>query len=56
MRSRVMRSTHTYVELEVSPAAWREIREKLEAAGYQHTFVDERTTDMHGIAVVPEKE
>lgn len=43
--------THTYVELEISPAAFCEIREKLEAAGYEHAFMDDATIDMHGIAV-----
>ncbi len=46
--------THTYVELEISPAAFTEIREKLEDAGYQHAFMDEATIDMHGIAVTLE--
>jgi hypothetical protein len=45
-------STHTFVELEISPAAWQEIAEKLRAAGYDHAFADDRTIDMHGIALV----
>jgi hypothetical protein len=52
------RQTHTYVILELSPAAFAEIKEKLTAAGYQHTFQEDegRTViDMHGIAVAPEK-
>jgi len=52
------RQTHTYVVLELSPAAFGEIKEKLEAAGYQHAFDenDGRTIiDMHGIAVATPK-
>ena len=47
--------THTYVELELSPAAYDEIRQKLEEAGYKHAFIDEATIDMHGIAVIIER-
>jgi len=50
-----MRSTHTYVELEVTPHVFDEIRTKLEAAGYQHAFMgtEERPAiDMHGIGLV----
>ena len=50
-----MRSTHTYVELELSPAAYDEIRAKLAAAGYDHAFMDDKTIDMHGLAVVREE-
>lgn len=56
------RVTHTYVLLEVSEAAYEEIRAKLEAAGYQHVFHDNPDApaspriDMHGIALVPEVE
>jgi hypothetical protein len=45
------RQTHTFVELELSPAAYDEIRLKLERAGYQHAFIDHNTIDMHGLAV-----
>jgi hypothetical protein len=45
------RSTHTYAELEISPAAWQEIHDKLAAAGYQHAFMPGGAIDMHGIAV-----
>jgi hypothetical protein len=48
------RTTHTYVILEISDAAFQEIKEKLEKAGYQHAFHEDegRTViDMHGIAV-----
>lgn len=53
------RSTHTYVLLELSESAYEEIRQKLEAAGYQHAFHSNPDApaspriDMHGIAVVP---
>lgn len=49
-----MRTTHTYAILEISQAAYEEIKAKLEAAGYQHAFHDndgEIVIDMHGIAV-----
>ncbi len=54
-----MKSTRTYALLEVSPAAYAEIRAKLMAAGYEHAFhVDERgeAIDMHGIALSADKE
>jgi hypothetical protein len=50
------------VILPLSPAAYREIRAKLEGAGYAHAFLDvgtpEEVIDMHGLAVqrVPEEE
>jgi hypothetical protein len=47
--------THTYAVLEIGAAAFAEIKAKLEAASYQHTFHedDEHGTviDMHGIAL-----
>lgn len=47
-----IRQTHTYVELEISEGAFEEIKQKLEAAGYQHTFMEDGAViDMHGIAV-----
>lgn len=46
-----MRSTHTYVVLEISQDAYDEIRKKLEEAGYQHAFMKNGEIDMHGIAV-----
>jgi hypothetical protein len=49
-----MRSTHTYVVMELSPAAHAEIKAKMLAAGYQHA-IDGDTIDMHGIAVEPKK-
>lgn len=51
-----MRSTHTYVTLELSPQAFEEIRKKLEAARYQHAIIDQCTIDMHGLAVTREQE
>lgn len=42
--------THTYAVLEISESAHREIREKLEEAGYEHVFHDD-LIDMHGIAL-----
>ena len=49
--------SYTYVILEVSSAAYKEIKEKLEAAGYHHAFHDDRdgtVIDMHGIALKDE--
>lgn len=51
-------STHTYAVLAVSPAAYAEIRAKLAAAGYEHTFHvedGEEVIDMHGIALGKEQ-
>jgi hypothetical protein len=51
-----MRVTHTYVTLEISRAAFDEIKAKLEAADYQHAFNQDGTEiDMNGIAVTPEE-
>ena len=48
----LMRSTHTYAVLEISRAAFDEIKAHLEAAGYGQAFHDDGTIiDMHGIAV-----
>ena len=48
-----MKSTHTYAVLEISPAAFLEIADKLREAGYHHCFVEtgECVIDMHGIAL-----
>jgi len=52
------RSTHTYVVLKISPAAYNEISEALRAAGYDQAFMDDPhrdsdvpLIDMHGIAL-----
>jgi hypothetical protein len=45
---------HTYAILEIGQAAYAEIRDKLEVAGYQHAFHKDgsiEVIDMHGIAV-----
>ena len=50
--------TYTYAIVDVSSAAYREIRAKLEAAGYQHAFHEEDgvvVIDMHGIALREER-
>lgn len=51
-----LKSTHTFVELEVSEAAYEEIAAKLREAGYTHAFVgvdaDRLAIDMDGIALV----
>lgn len=46
-----MRTTHTYAELRVSEEAYDEIRALLEAAGYQHAFMEDGAIDMHGIGL-----
>ena len=46
--------THTYAILEVSSAAYQEIKEKLDAAGYGdlfHVCDGVAVIDMHGIAL-----
>lgn len=52
--------TYTYAILKVSPATYKEIKDKLENSGYQHAFHDDRdedgvVIDMHGIALSEEK-
>lgn len=51
----MIRSTHTYAVLDVSPEAYAEIRRRLEEAGYAHAFDDRNeggeVIDMHGIAL-----
>lgn len=45
---------YTYAILDVSPACYREIRAKLEEAGYGHAFHEndsDEVIDMHGIAL-----
>lgn len=51
-----VKSTHTFVELELSPAAYDEIANKLRAAGYDHAFMDGGAIDMHGIGVMRKTE
>jgi hypothetical protein len=52
-----MRQTHTHVTLQVSEAAFSEIREKLETAEYSHCFDYDKHSgevlviDMTGIAI-----
>jgi hypothetical protein len=46
--------THTYVVLDVSAAAYEEIKAKLAAAGYEDQFHEDDgkvLIDMHGIAI-----
>lgn len=47
-----MRSTYTFATLEVSAAAYLEIRAKLEEADYQHAIREDGAIDMHGIGLV----
>lgn len=51
----MIKQTHTFVDLALSPAAFDEIKEKLEQAGYHHVFMDlGKRINMAGIALVPE--
>lgn len=57
----MIRSTYTYAILEVSHAAYQEIKDKLAAAGYSDQFHDDGdedgvVIDMHGIALKDEGE
>lgn len=45
--------THTYVTLEISELAFKEIETKLKVAGYNHAF-DGNIIDMHGLALIQE--
>lgn len=45
--------TYTYAILEISAAAYQEIKQKLTDVGYEHAFHDD-VIDMHGIAVQAE--
>lgn len=47
----MIRSTYTYVIMELSPAAYDEIAQKMREAGYDHVFNEDGEIDMHGIAV-----
>lgn len=47
-----MRTTHTFVVLELSQASYNEIWHTLEAADYKHAIHADGTIDMHGLAVV----
>ena len=56
----MLRSTYTYVTLEVSPETYYEIYDKLAAAEYDHCFHESDSTgtpliDMHGLALVREE-
>ena len=51
-RQRRMRSTHTVATLEVSHAAYDEIRIRLEKEGYGHTIQHDGTIDLTGIGLV----
>lgn len=43
--------THTFVELELSRAAYDEIAAKLREAGYDHAFMEDGAIDMHGMGI-----
>lgn len=46
-----IRTTHTLVDLPITPRAFNEIATALRAAGYSHAFLDGGRVDMTGIAV-----
>lgn len=48
--------TRTYAILEVSPAAYAEIRGALEQAGYARSAFHDDVVDMHGIAIKARKQ
>lgn len=50
--------TYAYAILHVSQATYDEIRQKLDAAGYQHAFHKDgeaETIDMHGIGLAVDR-
>jgi hypothetical protein len=49
----MLRQTHTYVNLEISHAAFNEIKRLLLTANYTHLLQDEDRIQMEGIALVP---
>lgn len=49
-----MRSTYTYVLMEIPKKLYELVRAKMEAAGYSHAINNEGEVDMHGIALVPD--
>ena len=53
-----LRTTYTFVELEVSSAVYDEIAAKLREAGYDHAFIEgaNGAIDMHGIGLVREED
>lgn len=48
-------TTHTFATLELTPAAYNEVRAKLVEADYHHAFHEDGLIDMHGIAIAPTK-
>lgn len=53
MSGQQVRQTHTVATMELSEAAYKEIAEKLKAAGYDHVFQGD-LIDMTGIGLLPE--
>jgi hypothetical protein len=52
-----MAATHTFVKLAISEEAYKEIRERLVAAGYGHCVTSiegDEAVDMNGLAIMPE--
>lgn len=48
--------THTYALMPVTLATYEEVKRKLKDAGYDHALGPDGELDMHGIALVLEKE
>lgn len=46
-----LRTTHTVAEMEVTPACYDEIRNRLTAVSYDHCFMEDGTIDMTGIGL-----
>lgn len=47
----MIRSTYTLAELQLSPAAYTEIANKLLAAGYDHVFIENGMIDMSQLGI-----
>lgn len=51
-----MRTTYTYVRMEVSKQSYDEVAEKLNDAHYDHAFTEKGDLDMNGIAICLSKD
>lgn len=48
--------THSLARLEISPAAYEEIKALFVKAGYDHVFLSDGMMNMNGIGIVPKSE
>jgi hypothetical protein len=46
--------THTFSKLSLSESAFNEIKDKLQATGYDHLFINNDTINMDGIGITKE--